>query len=101
VNYTINFLLSSSGIFYNVCFFFFPSCRLSSWEASLFAYKESLAELLQLSVECYFTFDSDGEITRSQAAALEDFTGNKKCHLIGVRTHMDLNRLVLTRYGTT
>lgn len=82
-------------------FFFFPSCRLSSWEASLFAYKESLAELLQLSVECYFTFDSDGEITRSQAAALEDFTGNKKCHLIGVRTHMDLNRLVLTRYGTT
>lgn len=80
---------------------FFSYCRLSSWETSLFVCKEYLAELLQLSLECYLTCDSNGGITRSQAAALEDFTGNTKCHRIGVRTRMDLNRLVLTRYGMT
>lgn len=85
---------------YNV-YVFFSYCRLSSWETSLFVYKEYLAELLQLSLECYLTCDSDGGITRAQAAALEDFTGNTKCHRIGVRTRMDLNRLVLTRYGMT
>lgn len=79
---------------------FFSYCRLSSWE-TFFVRKEYLAELLQLSLECYLTCDSDGGITRAQAVALEDFTGNTKCHRIGVRTHMDLNRLVSTRYGMT
>lgn len=92
--------VSEFELSYNM-YIFFSFCRLSSWETSLFICKEYLTELLQLSLECYLTCDSDGEITRSQAAALEDLTGNTKCHRIGVRTRMDLNRSVLTRYGMT
>lgn len=92
--------MNEFGLSYNV-YIFFSFCRLSSQETSLFVCKEYLTELLQLSLECYLTCDSDGGITGSQAATLEDFTGNTKCHLIGVRTRMDLNRSVLTRYGMT
>ncbi|TFK02877.1 serine/arginine-rich splicing factor 2 [Platysternon megacephalum] len=72
---------------------------LSCKGISFFVCKEHLFESLNL--ECYFTCESDGGIARSQTSTLEDFTGNTRCRRIGVRTHMDLNRLVSTRYGMT
>lgn len=52
-------------------------------------------------LKCLFVSASDGGVTGFLTAALEDFKGSTKCHQIEARTHMDSNKLVLTRYGMT